>query len=97
MTKYVFFADKIKASKDGNYFLSDRDSRYKKGSVYCYPCFTKLPKGSIKHVITIVTYGKTLCYHSDKKAISAIKVIFNEICRRIELELTLKSIKDWQN
>lgn len=93
----VFLANKYKAAKEGDYFLSDRDNRYTKGSVYCYPCFVKTPSIEKKYVISIVTYGKQICYHGDAEEIDAIKEIFNEICRRIDLELTLKSIKDWQS
>jgi len=93
----ILHANKYKAAKQGDYFLSERDDRYSKGSVYCYPCFVKTPSNEKRYVISIVTYGKQLCYHGDEEEIDAIKEIFNEICRRLDLELTLKSMKDWQN
>lgn len=92
----ILFANKYKAAKSNEYFISDRDNRYDKGSVYCYPCFVQMPDSKKQYVISVVTYGKQICYHGDKEETEAIKEILNEICRRIDLELTLKSIKDWQ-
>ncbi len=95
----VFFHDKQRAYKNGSYFLSERDKRKGngKGSVYCHPSFTETPNYKVKYVISIVTYGKCIGYVGDLEEKDAIKVIFNEICRRIDLELTLKSIKDWKS
>ena len=93
----LFIVDKKKASKKGEYHLSKRDKKNNngKGSVYCYPSFTKTPDGEKKYIISIVTYNKQIKLSGDKEEIDGIKVILNEICRRIDLELTLKSIKDW--
>lgn len=92
----VFFADKFSAAKKQEYFLSDRDKRMNSGSVYCYPVFVKLPSHEDKFVISLVTYGKLICASDDEEASKIAQSIFREICRRIELELTLHSIRSWR-
>jgi hypothetical protein len=92
----IFHPDKKIASDKGEYFLSDRDKRADNGSVFCYPAFTKNNDYEDKYIISIVTYGKTLCSALDSEQANAIKAIFSDICRRIDLELTLESIKKWQ-
>lgn len=78
----VFLADKFLAARDERYYISERDQRSKTGSVYCYPVFVNLP-------------NKRLCSNDeDSQKIAAS--ILREICRRIELELTLLSMRAWQ-
>lgn len=92
----VFIADKLFASKVGQYYLSDRDDRMKTGSVYCFPVFVNLPSHKDEYIITIVTYNKRLCTPNDEDASRIAASILREICRRIELELTLLSMRSWQ-
>ena len=58
--------------------------------------FVTTPDHEDKYIISIVTYGKLLSDPRDNEASKIIKSIFSEICRRIELELTLASIRAWQ-
>jgi hypothetical protein len=90
----VFFPSKRKEARKGNYFLSDRDKQKGDGSVYCYPVKTNLNGNSDAYVISIVTYGKKLCQSFDNDKAEAITEIFSDICRRIDLELTLESINN---
>ncbi len=92
----VFFADKEQAARDGRYLLSDRDRRTGTGSAYSYPVFAEMPSHEDKYVISIVTYGKRLCSPNDVDASKIAQSILREICRRIELELTLLSMRAWQ-
>lgn len=92
----IFHADKETAEKDGKYLMSDRDKRTGVGSVFCYPAFTKNKDYRDNYIISIVTYGKRLCDPWDKEQAQAILEIFVEICRHLDLELTLNSIKEWQ-
>jgi hypothetical protein len=90
----VFHPDKARAAKKGKYYLSARDKRTKSvGSVYCYPAFTQTTLGRDKYLISIVTYGQLLCDPLDTEQANAIRLVFTDICRRIDLELTLESIK----
>lgn len=90
----VFFPSKRKAAKQGNYFLSERDKQKGDGSVYCYPVKTDLNGISDTYIISIVTYGRRLCQPFDDDKAEAITEIFSDICRRIDLELTLESINN---
>lgn len=88
--------DKLAYADEGKYFMSDRDKRSINGSIYCYPCFTETPSENVNYIISVVTYGEKICYSGTKLEQDSIKEIFNDICQRIDLELTLKSIKDWK-
>lgn len=92
----VFHPCKKKASSSNQYFLSDRDKSNGKGSVFCYPALTKNPDYTDNYIVSIVTYGKRLCDPLDQEQAEAISDIFSDICQRIDLELTLHSIKKWQ-
>lgn len=94
-----FFACKFAAAKKDQYLLSERDIRINNGhgTVFCYPAFVKTPDYEDKFVISLVTYGQRLCDPADSKHVNAIKETLIELCRRIELELTLLSIKEWQD
>jgi hypothetical protein len=92
----VFHACKKSASEKGLYFLSERDKKNGEGSVFCFPAVTKNPDYSDDYIISIVTYGKRLCDPLDAEQAEAISDIFSDVCQRIDLELTLHSIKRWQ-
>lgn len=92
----ILHVDKVRAANQGKYHLSERDKRSGDGSVFCYPAFTSNRDYEDRYIITIVTYGKMLCDPVDSAQANAIKLIFSDICRRIDLELTLESIKYWQ-
>lgn len=92
----IFIANKEKSGKSNNYVISERDKRLKNGSVYCYPISIVNDKFEDKYVISIATYGKLLCNESDIEAKDLISTILREVCRRLELELTLYSIKEWK-
>lgn len=87
-----FFADKTKATKTSEYYKSDRDKTYKQGSIYCYPILVQVPDGTVGYIVSITTYGKYLCIPNDAVSEAITKSIMREICRRIELELTLMSM-----
>lgn len=89
----VFHPDKMAASKKGEYFPSDKDKRDKKGSAFCHPVVVKVNGTEFKFVISLITYGKMLCNTHNPEQVKAIKLTLMDICRRIELELTLWSIK----
>lgn len=91
----IFHPCKKTAKENGNFHFSDRDVRYGNGSVFCYPIVTNTPNYDDRYVISIVTYGKPICDPLDRDHAKAISGILSDICRRIELELTLESIKEW--
>ena len=92
----IFHACKELASQNDEYFLSERDKRMGKGSVFCYPAFTENTSYRDDYIVSIVTYGKRLCDPIDVAQSEAVSEIFSDICRRIDLELTLDSIKTWK-
>lgn len=93
----IFHPDKKKAAEKGTYYLSERDKRHNNGtgSIYCFPSITKTPKKLVSYVISVVTYNRHMVFLGDKEETDAIKEILNDICRRIDLELTLRCIKEW--
>ncbi|WP_415886017.1 hypothetical protein ACMXYO_15435 [Neptuniibacter sp. QD37_6] len=91
-----FYPDKIEASNKRNYMMSDRDNRYGNGSIFCYPVFIENADYTDRYIISIVTYGPMLCDPLDDRLVEATNVVFCDICKRLELELTLLSIKNWQ-
>jgi hypothetical protein len=92
----VFHACKKQASSNNQYFLSERDKNNVKGSVFCYPALTTNPNYTDNYIVSVVTYGKRLCDPLDEEQAEAISDIFSDIGQRIDLELTLHSIKKWQ-
>ena len=91
-----FHPDKLLAASEGCYLLSDRDKRGENGSVYCYPVSIEANGYGRKGIITFTTYNTKLCGNYNKREIKRIATLLREVCRRLELELTLKSIKDWK-
>jgi len=91
-----FIPDKELAALNGDYMLSDRDGRFGNGSVYCYPIKIGVGGEYVQYVVTIITYGnKVLASSVNAREAKRIAVLFKEICRRLELELTLKALKGW--
>jgi hypothetical protein len=90
----IFHSDKSRAARMEKYHLSERDRRFKVGSVFCYPVCIQHKEYEDQYIISIITYGKVMCSDVDTEHSEAIKGIFSDICRRIDLELTLESIKD---
>ena len=77
--------------------VSSRDNRFGNGSVYCYPVGVAIDGVDQRFVITIITYGNnTLCGSYNDRDTNLVSVLLKEICRRLELELTLRSIKSWK-
>lgn len=92
----LFVADKVKMSAAGRYHLSERDIRFTNGSVYCFPVEVTNIDYKDQFVISIATYGKLLCNNADTDTCDRISIILREVCRRLELELTLYAIKKWK-
>lgn len=92
----IFHACKLEAENNGLYLMSERDKRNGEGSVFCYPVKITNKDYSDEYVISIVTYGKRLCKPHDDALENAINDLFTDLCRRIELELTLLSIYFWR-
>jgi len=92
----VFHASKNVAARNKQYFKSERDRKAGDGSVFCYPSIIQNRDYESQYIVSIVTYGNVLCDHLDDDQCEAICRIFTDICQRIDLELTLNSIKEWQ-
>lgn len=92
--EYVFYPDKMQAARLGKYFLSKRDSRRRTGSAFLFPIKVQGKNCSFEYLISIITYGKQFCDETDEEAIKVSKAILREVCRRFELELCLKAIKE---
>ena len=92
----ILLPDKAIAESNGDYIQSPRDKRTGAGSVYCYPIFVNCGNRQNVSIITIVTYNsKRLTNGYDQGEFNQVQTILKEICRRIELEVTLKTIRDW--
>ncbi len=91
-----FHVDKEIANAEGLYALSERDQRFGNGSVYCYPVSVTSQSFSYTAIITFITYkGKKLSNGFNDRETERISTLLKEVCRRIELELTLGAIKGW--
>ena len=93
--EYVFYPDKMQAAQKGKYFLSDRDIRRRTGSAFLFPIKIQGNNCLFEYLICIITYGKQFCEETDEPSVQASKAILREICRRFELELCLKAIKEY--
>ena len=93
--EYVFYPNKMLAAQQRKYFLSNRDIRRKTGSAFLFPIKIQGKNCLFEYLICIITYGKQFCEETDEAAAQASKAILREICRRFELELCLKSIKEF--
>ncbi|MGQ8365318.1 hypothetical protein [Glaciecola sp. 1036] len=93
----IFLCSKVEAAKNDKYFLSERDKENEDGSIYCYPVIIDLPDRLIQNIISVSTYNAKLSESYDDVKSKAILQVFNDVCRRIELELTLSKIKLWTN
>ena len=91
-----FHADKKVAARNGEYCLTERDNRHGGGSVFCYPVTVENRDYKDQYVISMITYGVVLCDVFDREYCEAIDTVLRDVCRRIELELSLESIKFWQ-
>lgn len=92
-----FLPNKFEAAKLGEYYLSERDKRRGNGSIFCYPIRVVAGTEELRYVVNITTYnehhlGPTFAGDQvDKTAYSLA-----ELCKRFELELTLRALKRWQ-
>ena len=91
-----FNSDKRKAEKRGEYFQSKRDLDSVGGSIYCYPSIVETPGPTEHYVITITSYGKAFCSASDKTEQRIAERILREICHRLDIELTLLSMRQYR-
>ncbi|WP_144999103.1 hypothetical protein [Polystyrenella longa] len=92
----LFLPDKKFAAKNGEYYLSERDKRNDcLGSVFCKSYNIKTPTGKEQFIVTITTYGVSLCGRHDRRVIDSVESMLGEFALRIELELILFSLKEW--
>lgn len=92
--EFIFIPDKIKAAKDNKFILSARDNRRGPGSAFVFPVHCSTPKGDFNYLISIITYGVQLCEEWETEAVLVTTSFLREMCRRYELELCLKSLKE---
>jgi hypothetical protein len=92
---YVYIADKIKASSENKYYLSNSDKAKPGGSAFCYPVIINGERIKAQYLITITTYGRKFSdspYEIDE---NETQMILKNIAERIELELELQSMKNY--
>lgn len=89
----LFFPDKIKASMERHFVLSERDKRRGAGSAYVYPMVFEANSSTTECVVSIVTYGSQFCEEYDQNSRAITEAFLREICRRFEVELCLDMIK----
>jgi len=89
-----FFPSKLEASKRGEYVLSEKDTKSNgSGSIFVYPVSLDCAGNKYEYIISIVTYLCPFAPENDTTAIASAKVYLEQISKRIELELCLRSIK----
>ena len=93
----VFYHDKNIASAKGLYLLSKRDERKGNGSVFCYKITGSCCGSAFNYIVSIATYNnKMLASGYDHVEKERVATLLKEICRRVELELTLRFIRNWK-
>jgi hypothetical protein len=93
-----FLADKQISSTENKYVWSSRDERKGNGSVYCYPVSVNCGGRKYASIISIASYSShKLVKGYDDTETKQVAILLKEICRRIELELTLKFIRGWKH
>lgn len=91
----VFYPSKKKAASEAKYYYSPRDQSFgNEGSIYCKVVTIDTPDSTERSVITFSSYGVKFCDESDEESIASFQLIFDEFCRRIELELILLAMKE---
>jgi hypothetical protein len=92
-----FIADKKISASENKYVWSARDERKGNGSIYCYPVFVNCGGQQYASIISIASYNsKKFVKGYDETETKQVAILLKEICRRIELELTLKFIRGWK-
>lgn len=88
----IFLPSKLEGIRDQKYQIGSYDRETGDGSIFCYPISFQFLQRKRSYVISIVTYGKRLCDPDDCENIKKTKGLLREITRRLELEITLKSM-----
>ena len=77
--------------------LSKRDVRKGNGSVFCYKITGSCCGTTFNYIVSIATYNnKMLARGYDDVEKERVATLLKEVCRRIELELTLRFIRNWK-
>ena len=92
--QYVFFPSKEYAALDGLYNLGSRDEESGDGSIFCLPIDIRCKGQTWQYIVSIVTYGARFCDPGDRENERKTEALLREIAQRLELELTLKTIKE---
>ena len=93
----VFYHNKHIANAKGLYLLSKRDQRKGNGSVFCYKISGLCCGTTFNYIVSIATYNnKMLVSGYDDVEKERVATLLKEICRRVELELTLRFIRNWK-
>lgn len=92
----LFIPDIRKGAKDGVFRHSKRSTRNGIGSIFCKPVRTTVGKVDYCYVFTIAVFGEYLCTPYDEGECRACEKILNEVADRVELELYLHSMKQFQ-
>lgn len=101
---FLFFNDKVLASKEGNYVFDNKDKRYHNiGSIICDEMALEDDRGKIARVIlTISTYGYKFTDSDDEEILSNMsrmiqEVILQQFEKRIRIELGFLFVKRQYN
>jgi len=93
----LFIADMRKGIKNEVFFSSDRSkSQNDYGSIFCKPVTVLVGNKRYKYIFTICLYGELICAPHIEEECRVCEEFFVEISDRVELELHLKSIKDFR-
>jgi hypothetical protein len=94
-----FWPSKASAHKQGKYSPSFRDTPQLNGSIYCHPFSVPVDESGaeFQFLINIVTYQKRLAKENDIQSTKAAMVLIKSVTTRLELELSLYAIKEWQD
>ena len=92
----IFIPDIRKGIKEEVFYSSDRSNKSDIGSIFCKPVRISVGKREYIYIFTIAVFGQYLCSPYDEEECRACEKILDEVADRVELELYLNSMKDFQ-
>lgn len=93
----LFIPDIRKGKQQGAFVNSDRSNAANEiGSIFCKPVRMKVDSIEFVYIFTIAIFGQHICTPYDPDESEACERILDEVADRVELELYLYSMKQYQ-
>jgi hypothetical protein len=93
----IFISDIRKGEQEEVFVHSNRSEKSAEGSIYCKPVRVRVSNTDYIYMFTLAVYNQFLCTPYDEEECRACEMLLDEIADRVELELYLYSMKDFQD